>query len=431
MRNAWRWLLILMLWAAFAAPSLATLLAPPGAQLRLQSEAGAAQAQYQKGLEALTQQQFDEAAARFNASRALDPAWPAPLLGLAEVALRRGDLSQVEHWLREAVALAPDDASTHTAVGRFALARGRLQEAEAALTRAVHLAPEAIEPRLELGGLYVNGLGRPADAEAAFAAVTQRAPDHGGAFHGLGMAQLAQGKTDAAVQAFQAAARLAPENPLPWHAQGRLHTRAGAIDEALAAYAQALQVQPDFVPSLVDRGYVYLGRGAWSEARADFEAAVHAAPANAKAHMGVAMAAQQIGDADRARQAYLAAIKIDPGLAMAYNNLAWLTLTQQGPTDRALRWAEAAVRQAPNVADFHDTLGWLLHLRGDHQRAAAQLEQALALQSQPHIHYHLGRVYLEMGRRGEAQLHLQRALAGGAEFEGAREASELLGSFRR
>lgn len=430
MRRMVPMLLLAALAAGHGGLSLATILAPPGSHLRVNAAVSPAESHYQNGLTALGRAELEAAAAHFRASQELEPTRPESLLGLAEVALRRGDLTQVEKLLQEARLLAPEDAGVHGALGRYALSRGRLAEAERALTHAAALAPDALAPRLELGGLYSNGLKRPADAQAAFEAATRIAPEHAGAHHGLGMALLAQGKSASALDSFRTAARLATDNPLPWHAQGRTHAAAGDLDRAMNAYNEALRIQPQFVPSRIDRGRLHLGQQRWAQARADFMTATQTAPANPDAQFGLGMAAQQLGEESQAREAYLAALEVKPDLASAYNNLAWLTVQKTGATDQALGWARQAVHAAPAVADFRDTLGWILHLRGDHEQARQQLEKALALKTQPHILYHLARTYLELGRREQARRLLTQALADGSSFEDVEEATLLLGKLQ-
>lgn len=425
-RTVWYALWTLLAASLMGSPCLATMLAPPGVQLRAEQVPSAAERRYNVGLEALETGNLEMARSEFQASIELQSNWSAPHLGLAEVALRRKQFADAEAILRQALKTFPNDATVYTAWGRYSLAQGNTREAEVALTKAVQLAPSAIEPLLELGGLYSNALRRPADAISAFEAAIRLQPRHAGAHHGLGMALVMAGKPDAAVTELRRAAELAPGNPLPRHALGRVLVAQGKPEEALKAYSEALRLQPGFIPSRLDRAYIYMQRGAWQNARDDFAQVVAQAPANIEAQMGLGMTAQQLQELDVARKAYRAVLTADPKRSMAYNNLAWVEYELNGADSDALKWAREAVRLSAETADFQDTLGWLLHLQGKNAEARPILEKAAALESKPYILYHLGRVQAELGHHQQARELVSRALAMDAHFDGAEDARAML-----
>lgn len=408
----------------------AALLAPPGVQIRAEKVPSEAEKEYNAGLEALTAKGWDMASRHFRASAKLDPHWSAPILGLAEVALRQDDLQQAERLLSDALKRFPEESTVQTAWGRFALAQGQAEKAEAAFVRASELAPDEVDPYLDLGALYSNAQPRPQRAVEAFEAAIRLKPMHAGAHHGLGMALSQLGEPQRAEQEFQRAAQLAPTNPIPRHALGRLYATSNRLDEALAAYSEAIRLQPNLVVSRVDRGRIYLHRHQWQAARDDFRAATELAPANAEAQLGLGQVSQQLGDVQAANKAYRAAIRANPKLALAYNNLAWLQAAAGEVSPEAVEWARRAVELAPQTSAFRDTLGWLLHLQGDHVNAKAELERAAQQEATADILYHLGAVYAALGERGPAREALSQALAKGDTFEGEPHARALLGQLR-
>ncbi len=96
-----------------------------------------------------------------------------------------------------------------------------------------------------------------------------------------------------------------------------------------------------------------------------------------------------------------------------FNELAWAQVEAGvgNPAD-AVDFAHRALEMRPDNADILDTYGWALHAAGRHAEALEPLLQAY--QRKPDmfcIHYHLGAVYLSLGRRDEAADHFRRQIA--------------------
>jgi Tfp pilus assembly protein PilF len=107
-----------------------------------------------------------------------------------------------------------------------------------------------------------------------------------------------------------------------------------------------------------------------------------------------------------------------PGL---YNDLAY-TEVESGVGDprRGVEYARIAREMQPANADILDTYGWALHNAGRSAEALAPLLDAYARKPRMYcIHYHLGAVYLALGRRADAVTHFQQQLS----FTGTREAT--------
>jgi tetratricopeptide (TPR) repeat protein len=76
------------------------------------------------------------------------------------------------------------------------------------------------------------------------------------------------------------------------------------------------------------------------------------------------------GDAAGAYAAYLEAIKADPKLAIAFNNLAALAADRKERLDEALGWARQAVALEPGRPEFQDTLATVQRARGERPASA-------------------------------------------------------------
>ena len=90
------------------------------------------------------------------------------MLGLTEIALRRKQPKLAQERLTQALAIAPQSADVHTALGRFYFGQGKLAEAEASYKKALSLDKGALQADPDLGDLYLGALHKPKEAVSAY-----------------------------------------------------------------------------------------------------------------------------------------------------------------------------------------------------------------------------------------------------------------------
>ena len=244
---------------------------------------------------------------------------------------------------------------------------------------------------------------------------------------GLGAALAAQGRPDLALAEYEAAAKLAPTEPKFTHALARFYASQGKFDLALAALQRTITMAPDFLAAHIDRGDLYLAKNDLEQAAAAYRAGAKAVkqPAIAYFKLGTVLEGQQRWA--EAEQAYLDAVKSDPMMYGAYNNLAFMAAVRKERLDQALVWAKKAVELAPKVTTLQDTLGWVYRARGELAPAAQALEKAVADNpGKASFRYHLGVVYAEQGKKKEAVAALQKALELDKNFYNAADARKRL-----
>lgn len=385
-----------------------------------------AHAEFRKGIAALVKGELKTADQAFRAAAKMDPKLAAPLLGLADVALKQGHASDAKKWLAQASRVEPSSDQTQIGWARYHRSRKNYAEAERALQKAIELKPTAAA-YLELGDIHLTNLDQRRAALEAYEKAAALAPDSAVARYSLASGLAANGQVARALQEFERVAQMLPNDPEPWRSMGRLYTEQHRFDEAISAFEHGLKLQPKHVPLLVDRGDVAAAQGKWGDAVRYYREATKHAPDSSPLLIKLGMAnylSQQWSDAEAA---YLKAVQLDPKAADAYNNLAWLMVERRLRLNEAVKWAEKATQLAPGEASYFDTLGWGYRALGNLDKAAETLRKAAGMKlAKAEVHYHLGIVYTDQGKRSEAVSALKRALEVDPGFPQAADAHKRL-----
>lgn len=383
----------------------------PDAPLPTAKTHSPAQQQLNRGIEALQQGDLAAAASAFTESAKIDPKSYLPHLGLAEVSLRLNKPLDAEKQAQQALKLAPGNAEVLTAGGRVAFANRQMALAERRLEQAVAADPKFFPARVDLGDLYLDTLRKPKLSVESFRAAVKINGEHAGAHYGLGRALAQSSDYAAALSEFAIASRLAPDNLLPRQATGELQRAQRQHQSAIATFDDILKRKPDFIPALAGKAETYAAMGKTDQAIADFEKLIATAPKHVESHLRLGMLYQAKQRWPEARAAYLAATKLDPNLAVAYNNLAWMTAELAQDLNDGLRWGKRAVELAPKQPEFRDTLAWVYRARKEMGLALSTLQQAVKMKPPiAAIQAHLGMVYEENNRPQQALAAYQQAV---------------------
>lgn len=401
-------------------PAIPGNLAAPA--LKLLPQESPAFAQFRKGVQHLARGDLTAAEAAFKLASAKDARLAAPLIGLAHVALQRGQSKEAERLLSRALDLEPGSDETWVAWGRFKRAQGQFADAETSFRKAVSLG-NPVTAKLELGDLYLTDMHKVGAAPGQFREAASADPSSAAAHYRLGVALAVNKQAQDAVQSFERAASLAPRDPEPVRAIGRLQAEQRDFKRAAATFDRALVIRPDHAPLLVDRGDVAAATGDWTLAASCFRKALNAAPGAAAVWLKLGLAEMQLKNLDSADKSFRKAIELAPKQPEAYNSLAWLLAERKIKLDEALRLAEVAVRLSPRDASVIDTLATVHRARGDHAKALEVLLGASQLlPDNAALQLRLGSFALEAGDKERARRAWERVLALDPKGEQGREA---------
>ena len=372
-----------------------------------------------------------------------EPSRPAIAAALRAVKDRPGDATAVgglamllQSWLQfdhaaaayqHAQALAPGSADWWYLGGLTDSARALHASAARQFARAAALGPGS-GPLVSLR-LADAHLAAGADDEAAvlYRQLVASGDHAASAWYGLG--RIAQRRNDdtAALDALQKAVALSPEFGAAHYALAQVHRRAGDADAAAAALVrqQRCPACGPFVDdpwqarvtALRDDALARLTRGiaaasasateATAEAIRLHEAALDRPETRGLAHTNLIELYRRVGDAERAKQHYLAAIA-EPGFeADAHRQYAALLLEQQ-KVDDALLLFERAATLAPRDAAAWQGRGFALERLGRFAEAADAYGAALQVAPDAHqARFGLARLAMRSGQVDQAIGHLE------------------------
>lgn len=286
--------------------------------------------------ELFTARRDAEAQAAFARLVAADPANHEAVYHLGRLAKRRNDWAAVAEHYRHCTELAPQVAlywaDLGEAYGKLAGKAGVLAQlglarrCRAALEKAVALAPDDNEYRLGLATYYEEApmiAGGSRDKALAQTAEVAKRDPYTGAMATGGIHARA-GNLAGAEAAYLAAAKLRPEATEPLAALGRLYADHGRHAEAFRQLDQVLVREPGHLPAAFQLGRVSAISG---QRLADGEAALRrylgqpaptrgpATHAQAQFRLGEILVHR--GERTAAREAFEAALQLEPGLRPA------------------------------------------------------------------------------------------------------------------
>lgn len=342
-------------------------------------------------------------------------------VALVDFHLRSREFGSALVAAQSATVALPGDPAVTDALARAQLAAGDANQAAKTFAALALLKPRLPEPLVGLARAQFA-------ADNAQAAVTtaRRAldlsPDHEEANRVGAAALVAAGKAD---EALALARALASRQPVLGHEiLGDIERERGRAAEAAAAYQAALRKQPASTALAVRLHGAMIAAGQSAQAQAFAQTWVKDKPKDVLFMVHLSSAAIAANDFGAAQSHLDAALKIDPDLAPALNNLAWLQARtgKAGAVELALR----ANKLVLNQPTFLDTLAYALAAEGKFGRAIEVQKLALRLGPNDHsLRLGLARLYLQAGDKAAARREVETLERLGSKFAQQAELKEL------
>ncbi len=162
---------------------------------------------------------------------------------------------------------------------------------------------------------------------------------------------------------------------------------------AILHFSKVIQLNPRNYYAYHNRGVALQGMGSYASSIDDFGLVLKLKP-NAQTFGARGVSRKFLGDFDGAVDDQTRALALDPRLAAAHGELAFLHHIK-GDLDRAIVQSTTAIDLAPKDPVMHRGRGYIQFCRGRFEAAAADMERSLALQFDPYAALFL---YLSIAR---------------------------------
>jgi serine/threonine-protein kinase len=289
--------------------------------------------------------------------------------------------TQAREACRRGLALNPDLARAHLALGSIELDSGEVESSIREFELALRLEPANVETRNFLARAY-DAAGRPLQAESVLKDALKRNPGVWINYNDLGYFYYRHAQYQQAEPLFRAATELAPGNPRPLADLGGVYLALGQYELARQVLSRGVSIRPS-AGALSNLGTAEFRMGHYAEAAAWFQKAVALRPGDDSLWRNLGDARSAVGDQTGAAQAYSKAVEsARTGLALHPRNsqlLQNLAVCYARLGERAR--AEEALRQAPRSAgsdpEFLFSSALVYELNGERGAALASLRSAV------------------------------------------------------
>jgi Tfp pilus assembly protein PilF len=306
-------------------------------------------------------------------------------VGLIAAAGRQGASLSVDEY-QAVVTSVPDSWKVRL---ELALNVDDPEESARQLKQALAIAPDNAQVHYHLGNAFLRNNDL-IQARRHFEQATALKPDFADAYESLGSVHFLKDRLKAARESFTRCLSIDPDNSNAHHNLGCVLDRLGEHTDAIAHFQSALQLGFESSQVRNNFGLALLHRGTDADnisAASQFEAAVTEQPEFRDAHFNLGLALQRQQASEGAIASFRQAVALDPNFIPALNRLAWLLATAD---DKPLRDGDDSVNLAKHAAALTEnkdalilhTLATAYAHAGDFKSATETIKQSLILARQ-------------------------------------------------
>ncbi|MEZ5992102.1 MAG: tetratricopeptide repeat protein [Planctomycetota bacterium] len=258
--------------------------------------------------------------------------------------------------------------------------------------------------------IALHRAGKLNEAEAAYVAVPQNAPEHVDAVHLRGVLALQRGNAGQAIELIQQAIQIRNDVPAMHSNIAEAYRAMGRLNDAIAHARAALKLDPNYHACRANLGLALAADGQLKEAEKELRKVIEAEPRNAMAWNNLGNVLRLAKQQDSALAATNKAVQLEPANPEFLSNLGQL-LIEDGDFEEARDRLENAVKLAPRLPAARNNLGNLYRELGMLEEAAHQYDEALKLQPTLAItHNNQGQLLQQKGDYDAALTWYQQSL---------------------
>ena len=393
-------------------------------------------------------EEIEDAVSRLKALQPDSRELPGVKLALGKLYAKKGDLTNAENYLRDAIKAA-NLPEAHLALGGVAFARKNFALAEQEYRAAAKLLPEVPSVQLKLADFYISRKNndtaavvlenillkspdfRPAlyrlarialekknldECERYLQTALQKNPSdvEGRAIHAQLL--LARGEATKAAGELEEVAKALPDVPFPKFLLGLAYMKNGDAFRAKTYVQTAVDLEPNFMPALLLLAQANLRTGAFRSASDNLLEVLEKDAGNVEAYIllpETARTSVEIEEAEKLLEKGEPFFKNNPGFNLALGSL----YLKKGDLAKAEDSIKKALALEPDSAHAHEFMGDCLLRKKDHDGAALEYKKAVELSPTASMaHIKLAEFYLIDNNLAEAKRILSESAAKSPDF---------------
>lgn len=338
---------------------------------------------------------------------------------LSQVYVNRGDFSKGVQAAEEILSKQPNNVQALLMRGVAWRGLHEYEKAQATFQNLLKANPALSDARFHLGYTFFEQK-KYKEAEATFDEMRRLHEGDGRWLTGLVQTYLAMDRTKEAVNLLQTQVAKYPTNDSFQISLASVLIRDKQFGRANEIYQKLLQKNPNsgdlhaMLGELHQRMYDEnraAGMGELNIAADYFRKAAKITPDNPGLLVKLAILLETLELPQEARPLYENVLRLEPGNAIALNNLAFIKAEEGSDLDGALTMAQRAKQQVPNSLDVSDTLGWI-YIKKNLPDEALRIYQDLVKKQpgNPIYRMHLAQAMFQKGDRPGARQELNTAL---------------------
>jgi len=352
---------------------------------------------------------------------------------LGEAMLFKKDYDEAENLFKEGTTILPQVASNYYGLGLVYLSKADVSAAEASLKKALELNPK----HYRASSAYTSTLWRQEKRDETFAFIKsglEKDPGDSGLMLLLAKYYELDKNFDKAEEILIQTKTANADNILIINLLTEFYIRQENQDKAENTLRQAHIENPSNILIINLMSDFYMRQKNYDKAMESLKKIVALDKDMPKTYFKMAQIYKEQGDSENEIKFYQKSISIDENQPMILNNIAWHIATIKNDPKKALPLAEKANYLAPGNPFILDTIGWIYYLNDDFVQSQNNIEQAVQTASNiPVFKYHLGKVYIKIGRTKDGIKLLEESieLYGDTESEEKTDAIKTIESIKK
>ncbi len=373
---------------------------------------------------------LDQAKSYISKALEINPNLFQARLVMADIFYKQGDFYLAENHIKKALAQVPKHYNANLLLGNINMANKNWPMAKTIFEELIAQDPENPAAYYRYG-LIDRIENKPDQAIEHFNAALNLNPNLMDVFTSLISVMADQKEYDKAIKRCDEQLKKAKNSPIiesvVLNLKGNMLLASNRTEQAKTILNQAIDKNPAYVTPYLTLAQLLVRAEKTKEAIALYQTLIEHRPDLPAPHGLLGNLYEQQKKIDLAEASYKKALEINPDYIQAANNLAFLYAEQGKELNTALELASQAKAKAGRLPAVMDTLGWVYYKKQLYDNAIDEFQGCIDQKPEnPIFHYHLGLALNKKGEYIKAENALKKALALQKDFQGAKEAREVL-----